>query len=460
LIKKIAIISLGIIIWFLPHPNEIDHTAWHLFAVFITTIFGVITGAFNILVASILGMVIAVITNTIDASTAFSGFSNDIVLLIVLAFMIAKAIVKSGFGKRIALLMIRRFGSTTLGLGYSLIATDMIISPAFPSNTARTGLLFPIIYSVSEVNGSDPEKGTRKKLGAFLMFSSMYGIGLSSALWLTAMAANPVGVSIAQSFGVNISFGTWVLAASVPTIVAAIFVPWILYRIFPPQIKNTPEAPNHATKELISMGSMGRDEIITGVVFALLVVFWALSGLLDLNKTIIAFFGFALLLVTNVFKVKEIKNEGEALSTMIWFAILFIMSSQLNEMKFMDYVGGVLADHISGININIAFIMLVFVYIVLHYLFVSQTAHMLALMGVFMGAGKSLGIDPAPLALMLLFATNYFSVLTPQGSSCNILYISSGYITPKEVYKYGGILTLLSFMVYVVIGLPWIKIVM
>jgi DASS family divalent anion:Na+ symporter len=288
----------------------------------------------------------------------------------------------------------------------------------------------------------------------------MYGIGLSSALWLTAMAANPVGVSIAQSFGVNISFGTWVLAASVPTIVAAIFVPWILYRIFPPQIKNTPEAPNHATKELISMGSMGRDEIITGVVFALLVVFWALSGLLDLNKTIIAFFGFALLLVTNVFKVKEIKNEGEALSTMIWFAILFIMSSQLNEMKFMDYVGGVLADHISGININIAFIMLVFVYIVLHYLFVSQTAHMLALMGVFMGAGKSLGIDPAPLALMLLFATNYFSVLTPQGSSCNILYISSGYITPKEVYKYGGILTLLSFMVYVVIGLPWIKIVM
>ena len=228
MIKKIAIISLGIIIWFLPHPNEIDHTAWHLFAVFITTIFGVITGAFNILVASILGMVIAVITNTIDASTAFSGFSNDIVLLIVLAFMIAKAIVKSGFGKRIALLMIRRFGSTTLGLGYSLIATDMIISPAFPSNTARTGLLFPIIYSVSEVNGSDPEKGTRKKLGAFLMFSSMYGIGLSSALWLTAMAANPVGVSIAQSFGVNISFGTWVLAASVPTIVAAIFVPWVL----------------------------------------------------------------------------------------------------------------------------------------------------------------------------------------------------------------------------------------
>jgi len=455
--KKIAIIILGIILWFIPHPPEISPEAWHLFTIFITTIFGVILGAFNILVASVIGMVIAVLTGTIDPKTAFSGFSNDIVLLIVVAFLIAKAVVKSGLGKRIALLLISKFGSTTLGLGYSLIASDMIISPAFPSNTARTGLLFPIIYSVSVVNGSDPEKGTRKKLGAFLMFASMYGIGLSSAMWLTAMAANPAGAAIAESYGVEIGFGSWVLAASLPTLAAAIIIPWILYKIFPPQIKDTPEAPLHAKKELKKMGAMKKDEIITALVFTLLVVFWALSSVLDINKTIIAFLGFGLLLVTNVFKVKDIKNEGEALSTMIWFAILFIMSSQLNTLGFMDYVGNIMAVQIEGINKHIAFVLLVFVYIIFHYLFVSQTAHMMALLGVFLGAGKTLGIDPVQLALMLLFATNYFSVITPQGSSCNILYISSGYITPKEVYKFGGILTFLSFIIYMIVGLPWIS---
>ena len=145
---------------------------------------------------------------------------------------------------------------------------------------------------------------------------------------------------------------------------------------------------------------------------------------------------------------------------MIWFSILYIMSSQLNELGFMDYVGNVLAIQIEGLNQHLAFFLLVFVYIIFHYLFVSQTAHMLALLGVFLGAGKSLGIDTTSLALMLLFATNYFSVITPQGSSCNILYISSGYITPKEVYKYGGILTFLSFVIYMVFGLPWISLVL
>lgn len=457
--KKIIILILGIIIWFLPHPTEISPEAWHLFAVFITTIFGVIFGAFNILVASILGMVIAVMTGTIDPTTAFSGFANEIVLLIVVAFLIAKAVVKSGLGKRIALLMIRRFGKTTLGLGYSLIATDMIIAPAFPSNTARSGLLFPIIYSISIVNGSDPEKGTEKKLGSFLMFTSMFGIGLSSAMWLTAMAANPAGAAIAESYGVHIGFGTWILASSVPTIIAAIIVPWVLYKIYPPQVLHTPEAPVHAHKELLKMGKMGRDEIITAIIFVLLVVFWALSDTLNINKTIIAFLGLGLLLATKVFKVKEIKREGEALTTMIWFAILYIMSSQLNELHFMDYVGNLMAVQIEFLPKQIAFVLLVFVYIILHYLFVSQTAHMMALLGVFLGAAITLGINPAPLALMLLFATNYFSVITPQGSSCNILYISSGYITPKEVYKYGGILVFLCFLIYMIFGLPWISLV-
>ncbi|NQU35846.1 MAG: DASS family sodium-coupled anion symporter [Bacteroidetes bacterium] len=460
MIKKIAIILSGIILWFLPHPTEISPEAWHLFAIFFTTILSIVIGAFNILVASVFGMVIAVTTGTIDPGHAFSGFSNDIVLLIVVAFLIAKAVVKSGLGNRIALLMIRRFGKTTLGLGYSLIATDMIIAPAFPSNTARSGLLFPIIYSISMVNGSDPEKGTEKKLGSFLMFASMFGIGLSSAMWLTAMAANPAGAAIAESYGVNIGFGTWVLASFVPTIIAAIVIPWVLYKIYPPQMKLTPNAPIHALEELKKMGKMSRDEIITAIVFAFLVIFWALSDVLNINKTIIAFLGLGLLLVTNVFKVKEIKKEGEALTTMIWFSILYIMSSQLNELGFMDYVGNALAIQIEGLNQHFAFFLLVFVYIIFHYLFVSQTAHMLALLGVFLGAGKSLGIDTTSLALMLLFATNYFSVITPQGSSCNILYISSGYITPKEVYKYGGILTFLSFVIYMVFGLPWISLVM
>ena len=204
------------------------------------------------------------------------------------------------------------------------------------------------------------------------------------------------------------------------------------------------------------MGSMSRDEIITAIVFVLLVVFWALSDTLQINRTAIAFLGLGLLLLTGVFTVNDMRKEGEALTTMIWFAILYTLSTYLNELGFMGYVGNLLAEHLGGFSWPVAFVILVFVYIVFHYLFVSQTAHMLALFGVFLSAGISIGVPGVLLAFMLLFATNYFSVITPQGSSCNILYISSGYVKPQTIYKLGGLITFLCFVIYMIFGSAWI----
>ncbi len=454
--KAAGIFILGITLWSLPAPEGMEAQAWHLFAIFITTILSVVFRVFSILVASILGLVIAIFTQTLSPEAAFSGFSNNIVLLIVMAFLIAKSVVKSGLGIRIALQLIMRFGKTALGLAYSLLATDLLIAPAFPSNTARSGLLFPIVYSVAKANGSDPELGTEKKLGSYLMFTSMAGIGLSSSLWLTAMAVNPVGAAIVANYGITINFSNWLLAASLPTIVAAVILPWVLLKVYPPTLKITPDAPGYAKEQLGRMGNMSKDEKITLAVFILLIIAWALSDILGLDRTAIAFLGLALLLLTGVYTPADIRKEGEALITMIWFAILFSMSMALYNMGFMNYVGVLIAKEIDGFSEPAAFFLLVFFYVVFHYLFVSQTAHLLALFGVFLFAGVDLGLHVAGLAYMLLFATNYFSVITPQGSSCNVLYISSGYIRVDEVYKYGGLLTLLFFIIYNTIGLGWV----
>ncbi len=94
-----------------------------------------------------------------------------------------------------------------------------------------------------------------------------------------------------------------------------------------------------------------------------------------------------------------------------------------------------------------------------HYLFVSQTAHLLALFGVFLGLSQP--DVPLPLmAMMLLLATNFFSVITPQASSCNVIFVGSGYVTGGEVYRYGGLATLAALIIYLVIGSPWILLVL
>ena len=126
------------------------------------------------------------------------------------------------------------------------------------------------------------------------------------------------------------------------------------------------------------------------------------------------------------------------LATFIWFAVLFTLSSQLNELGFMGFLGERLAGALAGLAAPTAGLILVVAYVALHYLFVSQTAHLLALFGVFLDVGVRLGVNPVVLAFQLLFATNYFSVITPQGSSANLLFAGSGYLSQGDLYKLGA----------------------
>ena len=65
------------------------------------------------------------------------------------------------------------FGKSTLGLAYSIFITDALIAPGFPSNTARGGVLFPIILSLAQGSGSLPEDEAKRRLGGYLMFCGM-----------------------------------------------------------------------------------------------------------------------------------------------------------------------------------------------------------------------------------------------------------------------------------------------
>lgn len=456
---QLASLALALAIWFSPRPEAVAVEAWQIFAIFAATIFAVVSGACTILLAAILALVAVVLTGALAPEAAYSGFSEGFILLIVVAFLVGRGVVNSGLGARIGFLLVRAFGKSSLGLAYSMVATDALIAPAFPSNTARSGVLFPIVYSLSESNGSHPWEESRKRLGAFLMMTSMVGLGLSSALWLTAMAANPVGVAIAARQGVDIDFGSWFLASSVPTITCMALIPLLLYRVFPPQLKATPEAPARAAERLRELGPMSRDEWITLGTFAGMVLGWGLSGALGLDATAVAFLGLAVLMLANIFTMADIKASGDALETLIWFAILYTLSSELDRLGFMQYVGDLLGGAVDGMAWPLTYGLLLAAYILVHYLFVSQTAHMLALLGVFLGLSQP-EVPVELMAMSLLLATNFFSVLTPQGSSCNVIFVGSGYLEGREVYLCGGLSTLFCFLVYLVVGTPWILLVL
>ena len=453
---RLGVLVLGAAIWFWPVPDGLTPQAWHLFAIFAATIVSVIVGALPILTASVLAVGVSVLTGVLPPAKAYAGFANGTILLIVVAFLVARAIVKCGLGARLGHLVVRLFGRSTLGLGYSIFLLDAVIAPAFPSDTARSGVLYPLALSLSEAGGSKPDEATRRRMGAYLMFCAMATLSLSSALWLTAMAGNPLGAEIARTQGLHISFASWLIASLVPTGVLIVLLPLLLYKVFPPEVKATPEAPAAARKALAEMGPLKVQEWIVAATFVVMVVLWALAGTLKIDLTAVAFLGLGVLLATGALTLKDIGQQGDVLATFLWFAILYTLSGQLNALGFMGYLGQKLASSLGGLSWLVAYAILLVAYVALHYLFVSQTAHVLALFGVFLGVGVQLGV-PAPLmGLTLLISTSYFSTITPQASSANLLVVGSGYLTQGELYRLGSITTAVNVLILLLVGTPWI----
>jgi DASS family divalent anion:Na+ symporter len=459
-IARIGSLAVAVGLWFTPVPQGLTAAPWHLFALFAAAILAVVSGALPILTSSLLAVAVAVLTGVMTPAAAWSGFANGTIVLIVVAFLVASAVVKCGLGERIGHLVVGLFGRSTLGLAYSLFLVDAMIAPAFPSNTARSGVLYSLAVSLAGTAGARRDDPSRARLGTFLMFSGIASLTLSSGLWLTAMAANPLGTEIARGYGVDIGFGDWLLASSVPTLLAMAVLPWVLYKATAPEVTATPDAPAAARQALAALGPLTRNQWIVMITFLVMVALWGSGSTFGIDATAVALLGLGVFLATGVLTAADIAKEGDVLATYLWFALLFAMSSQLNELGFMSYVGERLALAMHGWSWLVAGLTLVLAYIILHLLFVSQTAHLLALFGVFMDVGVKIGVPPLPLALLLLFATNFFSAITPQGSSANLLFAGSGYLSQRDLYRLGALTTIVNLLIYLVIGTPWFFLVM
>jgi DASS family divalent anion:Na+ symporter len=245
----------------------------------------------------------------------------------------------------------------------------------------------------------------------------------------------------------------------VPALTTIFLLPLIIYRLFPPGVASTPEAPALAREELRRMGRLTRHEWIVAVVFASMVAGWGMADRLHLSPTAIAFAGLGLLLATNVLTLADMDLQGSTLVTFLWLAVLLALSTQLNELGFMGHVGERLTALLGGFGWPLTYVILLVLYVLMHYLFVSQAAHVLALFAVFVDVGVRAGIPLPLLAFTLLFASSYFSSLTPQGGSQNVIFVGSGYLTQGELYRLGLLTVGFCTLVYLVLGTPWLLLV-
>lgn len=398
------------------------------------------------------------LTGTLKVTQSLSGFANSTVWLIVAAFLVARGFIKTGLGRRIAYLFIRAFGRNTLGLAYSIVASELVLSPATPSNTARAGgVIFPIVRSLANTFGSEPGE-TARKIGSFLMKMEFQATVITSAMFITSMAPNPLIVEFAKkTANISMSWGMWALAAIVPGLLSLIIVPFLLYKIFPPEIKVTPQAAEMAHRELEKMGPMGRNEKLMLFVFLLILILWVTGEWSKINSTVVAFVGVSIMLLTGVIKWDDVLAEKGAWDALIWFGGLVMMASQLNTLGFMKWFATSVGGALAGYTWLSALIVLMLVYFYSHYGFASTTAHITAMYVPFLTVAIAAQVPPYLAILTLAFFSALNAGITHYGTGPAPIYFNAGYLDQKTWWILGLIISLVNIDIWIGVGFPWWK---
>lgn len=458
--KKLAIvIGIGAVLWFLPHPEAITPIAWHLFAVFAATIAGFILQPMPIGAVAFIGVTAGALLGVISVKTAISGYGNSTIWLIVCAFLLARAFIKSGLGSRIAYLIIKAIGKSSLTLGYAVTLSDFVISPATPSSTARAGgIIYPIIRSLSSALHSEPNDGTARKFGAYIMQIEYQANAITCAMFMTAMAGNPMSVELAaKTIGVEITWSEWALAAAVPGVISLIVMPYLLYKLYPPEIHEMPHAKKMAVEALEKMGPMSYMEKVVLVVFVGALALWATSSLTHMNATGVGMLAVTVLLLTNVLTWQDVLQEKGAWNTMFWMGSLIALAGALSSSGFIKVVAGMAGSAIAsaGLSWLTAFILLALIYVYSHYAFASVSAHIGAMYAAFLAVAVAVGTPPLLAAIAFASLSNLMIPLTHYGGGAAPILYGAGYVPQGKWWQLGFIMVTVYMIIWLGIGSFW-----
>lgn len=447
----------GLLVYFLPFA-ALNSTQRHLLAVFTATIIALVAQPVPMGVSTTVALTILALTKTVSTNEIFSGYSNPTVWLIFTAFLFATAVTSTRFGLRVAYGFIRQFGHSPLTLGYSVAASDLVLAPFIPSDTARGGgIICPVVQSIARAVGSEPGP-TAQELGAFLTLVGFHTTYTASAMFLTGMASNPLMADFARQIAhVDLTWTKWALGGCVPGLLALIALPWIISRLEPPRMQSTESAREVAREELRKMGRLTHRETWLVVILLLVMAGWVTSPWHGVSNTIVALAGVCALLLSRVISWEELLAECRAWEALIWFGALIMMADSLLQAGVVKTLSEAAFRYVRGWPAIGALAALILIYLYIHYGFASMTAQVTALYPGFLAAALASGISPVVCALSLAYFSNLNAAMTHYGTGSAPVYFGTGYVSQGTWWKVGFLISLVNIALWLGVGLLWWK---
>ena len=473
--KLFAPVVVAVVVALLPPPEGLAPHAWYFFAIFAGVITGLILEPLPGAAVGLIGVAVVMVlapwvyfspdqlakAGFKPAAAAIkwglSGFANTTVWLIFTAFMFALGYEKSGLGKRIALILVKLMGKRTLTLGYAVTIADLIIAPFTPSNTARSGgTIYPVIRNLPALYDSKPNDPSARRMGSYLMWMAISATCITSTMFLTALAPNPLAVELVRkTSNVDISWMQWFTAMAPFGILMLLVLPLIGYVLYAPEVKGGPEVPAWAAKELEKQGGMTRREILLAVLVLIALSLWIFGGKF-IDATAVAIVVVSLMVILRVVTWDDILANKQAWNVLVWFGTLVALASGLAQVGFVKWLAQAIGGHMTGFSPLTAMVVLTLVFFFLHYMFASITAHVTALLPVMLAVGSAIpGINMAQFAMMLCGTLGIMGILTPYATGPSPVYYGSGYLPAKDYWRLGATFGVIFIGAYLLIGVPW-----
>ncbi|HEX7270677.1 MAG TPA: anion permease [Casimicrobiaceae bacterium] len=477
--RALVPVAVVLILALLPHPAGLAPHAWYFFAIFAGVIVALMLeplpggaiGLIGVTAVAVLSQFVLFAPEELakpgfkafNSAVAWelSGFANATVWLIFAAFMFALGYDKTGLGRRIALLLVKKMGRRTLTLGYAVAAADTVLAPFTPSNTARSGgTIYPVIRNLPALYDSKPNDPSSRRIGSYLMWVAIAVTCVTSSMFVTAMAPNLLAMELVNKTSkVSFTWAQWFVAFAPVGIALLILVPLVTYWIYPPEVKSGDEVPNWAGQELAKMGTLTRRELTLGALVLLALGLWIFGGEL-INATTVAMLIIALMLVLKVVSWDDFIKNAPAWNTLVWFATLVALADGLNKVGFVKWFADTVGAHTAGFSPFAAMIVLVLVFYFTHYLFASITAHVTAMLPVMLAVGASIpGMNMPEFALLLCLTLGVMGVLTPFATGPSPVYYGSGYLPAKDYWRLGAVFGVLFIAALIVVEVPWLALI-
>ena len=458
--KGLVCILSTCVLWFLPPPTGLKLMAWRMFALFLGTILGFVLRPITSAAVVMVGVILAVTLRMATLQEALGFWANPTVWLVFVAFQFTIGFVKTGLGRRIALWLTRAFGGNTLKLAYILSLNDLILAPAMPSNGARAGgVMLPITKSLIMALGSRPDS-TNRTLGSFLVLSTFYANCTTSAMFLTSMASNSLIAELAKkTLNIEISWGLWLLASVVPGLLSLLLIPLFLYKVYPPELRDTPEAKMIASRELAGMGAITPRELWMLGIFVFTVGLWATSTFTKLDVTYIGFVGMGLMLLTGVIQWKDVLEEHAAWDIFMWLGGLIGLAGLMAKFGFITWFATVVSAKLGGVPWGVAFVVVVLVYFYSHYGFAGLAPHVVLMYAAFATLAVAAGAPKYPVALSLAYASSLCTALTNYSASPATIFFGAGYVDQTTWWKFGFLVSMINLVIWIGAGSLWWKLI-